>query len=559
MSTAMTVAALSMAAEQRRRMKQRVAGLSKKKQWRRGNDISDIEQFFEDRALAARTGLGLPSERPDNALYQLDRGPRASEAMAIPQEQEQCQRRHRQRRPQDGHQEPSAQQPPQPALQLQQQQQHGGHPERLPTDPAAVAAHRNADGSIGASSARPRRRPHPVMLRNEAVLRASDAIQPLISRPAGSVANAAKRRMQRLLATCRPSRAATTAAATATAVPAADPIRDPQRSDRSQIARDIWADEEPANEVTDLLRTRPRMPPSTLRLPPAAQFPVMKIAAVETPLPGASYNPLYEDHQAALKAAEEARILRKRQKGSALRIAASVLSGSTDATTMHADVPYSQHARIISLDSVLSTSTVSSSKAAGDRDDAGNASGKSATVQSKQHELWSAKKPQSRRNREKRHAKTMIAAAQRKAQRLQWYELDQLRVIKKTMDATQAEQAVRRQRAAVHKQHRVPSILRNVFIAEPPITKRISELRGSLRELRPEGNLARDRLRSLQKRGLVEPPKSRPMCVVHAQAYWPTCRALTPLPQCSVPVRPRHKFVERHSYKAYDREIASAK
>ena len=60
--------------------------------------------------------------------------------------------------------------------------------------------------------------------------------------------------------------------------------------------------------------------------------------------------------------------------------------------------------------------------------------------------------------------------------------------------------------SGANKKRKAPKLSKNHKLVEMPLEVKLSdELADSLRLLRPEGNLAKERFRSLQERGLIEP------------------------------------------------------
>lgn len=118
------------------------------------------------------------------------------------------------------------------------------------------------------------------------------------------------------------------------------------------------------------------------------------------------------------------------------------------------------------------------------------------------------KKLKTQRNKEARHNKRLKLDSQVKALKKQIRDLQNIPLLLKEAEA-QIEAALQSNNKAVPgttKRKSAPKFSRNQNFIETPLEIKLSdELTDSLRLLKPEGNLAIDRFRSLQDRGLIEP------------------------------------------------------
>ncbi|KAF5093469.1 hypothetical protein D0Z03_002403 [Geotrichum reessii] len=120
------------------------------------------------------------------------------------------------------------------------------------------------------------------------------------------------------------------------------------------------------------------------------------------------------------------------------------------------------------------------------------------------------KKLRKQRNKEKRHAERVKLESELKALKKQIRDLENIpkllaeaeKQVQAAIDAnTEANGG-----SGNNKRKKAPKFSKNHQLAELPLEVKLSdELTDSLRLLRPEGNLAKERFRSLQERGLIEP------------------------------------------------------
>ncbi|KAF5101672.1 hypothetical protein D0Z00_000746 [Geotrichum galactomycetum] len=118
------------------------------------------------------------------------------------------------------------------------------------------------------------------------------------------------------------------------------------------------------------------------------------------------------------------------------------------------------------------------------------------------------KKLRKQRNKEKRHAERVKLESELKALKKQIRDLENIpKLLAEAEKQVQAAIAANTAAAAGgNKKRKAPKLSKNHQLAELPLEVKLSdELTDSLRLLRPEGNLAKERFRSLQERGLIEP------------------------------------------------------
>lgn len=140
------------------------------------------------------------------------------------------------------------------------------------------------------------------------------------------------------------------------------------------------------------------------------------------------------------------------------------------------------------------------------------------------------KKTKAQRNRELRQRKIEEEFARQKEQRRLESEVLRLKKLQKNMFQTDQDRLLeeRRQRREQARLQRPGRLSKHAFRELPTEVKLSDELTDTLRELKPEGSVFKDRFNSLQKRSLIEPR----VRVTQRRRY-------------------QQKEFEKHSYKAF--------
>lgn len=122
------------------------------------------------------------------------------------------------------------------------------------------------------------------------------------------------------------------------------------------------------------------------------------------------------------------------------------------------------------------------------------------------------KKTQKDRNREARRRAEEEAAAARRREKRQRHELSQLKHITAEVEETLAEREARLERRRADEAERAaaePPRLGKLRFEPLPVqvmtTEELEDTKGSLRKLKPTAVLAKERFKSLQRRGVIEP------------------------------------------------------
>ncbi|XP_039616531.1 ribosome biogenesis protein NOP53 [Polypterus senegalus] len=249
---------------------------------------------------------------------------------------------------------------------------------------------------------------------------------------------------------------------------------------------DLWGDTEgeaPKEDPFYLEQTKRKQVarPRRLNIKPSALPPV------EIPVAGASYNPDFESHQSLLLQAHEVEVKRQKEEDRLQRqLAVPPEAVATEETKFTEQ-----------LEGLLEEDEESETE----KDDA---PGKGAEAEAEAKE----KKTEKERKRERllREMK-MHSIAQRKAKDHK-QELFRLRSIKAELRKSEEVTAQRQQKRRDKKDAEVTKTKRlgRLKYQDLDLDVQLSdEISGSLRKLKPEGSILKERFKSLQKRNLIEP------------------------------------------------------
>ncbi|KAK6470695.1 ribosome biogenesis protein NOP53 [Huso huso] len=434
---------------------------NKKKSWNKHSDVHDVEEFLEDVRLQERTLGGLISEKPDDNLFFVDAGDERRDSKL------------------------DKDKPLQVDVILQPDS-------RIPTPTDGLVSSEKPDGSR-------RRKDKP--LRIDLILQPDSRVPAPKDVLAHQIPNAKKLRLiaqraqqleahgvvprrQRLLQ-ARLQRSL--AGKGRTNKPSAN--NDPQRG-----FYDLWSGAVPETADPWYLQQTKKMlvkRPARLNVKPST------LPAVEVPAPGASYNPDFLSHQALLLQGHEIEL--KKQKAE-LRLERQLA------------FPKEQIATRESAFQEEVEGLIEESDDEGPHDEYTplyqTASGEKKTERQRKWE-------RQLREREKRW-KALRQARDRQQQ------LFRLRSLKAEV-LQQEETTGRRQearRAKKLEEESLPRRLGKLKYQEPDLDLQLSsEMAGSLRRLKPEGSILKDRFKSLQKRNLIEPRERAKFVRKHKLKY----------------------------------------
>ncbi|KAG9296563.1 hypothetical protein G9A89_015155 [Geosiphon pyriformis] len=249
---------------------------------------------------------------------------------------------------------------------------------------------------------------------------------------------------------------------------------------------DVWdrSEEEPS-EVDEFSHhaKRPKIkPPPTMKMKPA-----LKAIAVHKPHPGASYNPTFMDHQDLLKIAHEVEVQKFEEK-----------------ERLDAKLPKSTEGLINALNP---EDLVDKVGAEGDNEE--KERHEQNNMEIFQKKSLQVKKSRTQRNKEKRVKQGVLAQKEKKVLKEHKKELQRLPEIVKSVKNELSEhekEMVRRAKLAKEKAGLPRKKIGKYNVTKLPIEIQLpEELSQSLRTLKPEGNLFRDRMASLEERNIIEP------------------------------------------------------
>ncbi|XP_065511254.1 ribosome biogenesis protein NOP53 [Caloenas nicobarica] len=266
------------------------------------------------------------------------------------------------------------------------------------------------------------------------------------------------------------------------------------RSDPERGFYDIWAADNPLERALAgqdgwfLQQTKKQRVkrPARLGMKPS------QVPAVEVIAAGGSYNPTFEDHQALLLRAHEVEVRKKR-----------------------AEDKVERQLRIPAGTQLPTAETVFQEQCEGlleESGDEGDADGDAAAPAEPQDAPKTAprreKKTEQQRRREK-EARALAARQRReKTARCRRQQLFRLRSLRQQLRHRDEELLRRRQLRLAKRRAKdaLPRRLGPLKYEEPSLEVQLSdELAESLRTLKLEGSILRDRFKSLQKRSLIEP------------------------------------------------------
>ncbi|KAF9168638.1 hypothetical protein DFQ26_004274 [Actinomortierella ambigua] len=270
-------------------------------------------------------------------------------------------------------------------------------------------------------------------------------------------------------------------------------------------------DDKAQDFVKEVITKAPVKAPITLKLRPKAAIP-----AVKESHPGASYNPTMQDHQNLLRIAHEEE-LKKLQDMEKLE---SQLAYPKELDEM---VPFDDR-----TGGLLEGSDEEEEE---EDDDEEGEEGDDETTDGKKK--VKGKKTQAERNRLARAQETMKKELEIKKQKELLKQANQLKNIIKTVEEQEAELEKKRTENETKKEEKARAGMKRVgkfnIPKERTHVQLQEELAESLRQLKPEGSLMKDRFQSFVERNIIEPR----MPVAKRRRY-------------------KLKTYEKHSYKRFD-------
>uniref|UniRef100_A0A8C6Y6F5 Ribosome biogenesis protein NOP53 n=1 Tax=Naja naja TaxID=35670 RepID=A0A8C6Y6F5_NAJNA len=274
-------------------------------------------------------------------------------------------------------------------------------------------------------------------------------------------------------------------------------------TDPSREFYDIWADSNPLDKALagqdafflEQTKKQPVKRPDRLKKSPS-ELPAMEIIS-----PGGSYNPSFQSHQALLFQAFEAELVRQKAEE---RLQRQLKFPTAAEAPTQESVFQEQCEGLMEEDSEGEEGQGSPPRPP--EEDPQAASGEASCLLTAT--VVREKKTEQQRKKEKAAKQLKARELSEKAARLRKQELFQLKSIRLQLKQREAElQRRKQQREAKRKLEAVkPKRLGRLKYEEPDVDVQLSsELAESLRTLRPEGSILKDRFKSLQKRNIIEP------------------------------------------------------
>uniref|UniRef100_A0A3Q3KIC3 Ribosome biogenesis protein NOP53 n=1 Tax=Monopterus albus TaxID=43700 RepID=A0A3Q3KIC3_MONAL len=434
---------------------------NKKKNWNKHSDINDVEEFLEDVRLQERTTGGLLSEKSDDSLFFLDIGqPKKTEETAEPVERK---RKKKASRP----------------LRIDLILQH----DSLVPPPKDVLAYQQPNAK---------------------------KIRRIAQKAEQLAAKGVVPRRQKQLLKRRPVAKTTKKAVT-------EANNNPDRE-----YYDIWGLEtKDSGDPWYLQQTGKKL----VKRPERLNEKPSVLPAVEVIAPGGSYNPDIFSHQALLQEAHEVEVKKQKEEDKIERQLA--VNKADTATEVHISLFWlcccfsTEETLIFVISSTgflfyltclcVLQETIFREQVEGLVEE----ENEEETVHNEDEEdvavggiALGEKKTERQRKREKAvriKEQQRLAERRQTGQRQQLFQLRSIKVsIRQQEQKTKAKQKQRKAKQEAQKAQ--PRRLGRLKFQAPDLEVQLSdELAGTLRRLKPEGSVAKDRFKSLQKRNLIEP------------------------------------------------------
>ncbi|XP_070620665.1 ribosome biogenesis protein NOP53 [Erythrolamprus reginae] len=278
-------------------------------------------------------------------------------------------------------------------------------------------------------------------------------------------------------------------------------------TDPSREFYDIWADSNPLDKALagqdafflEQTKKQPVKRPDRLKKTPS-ELPAMEIIS-----PGGSYNPSFQSHQALLFEAFEAELVRQKAEERLQR----QLNFPTAAEAPTQESVFQEQCE--GLMEEESEGEEGQGSPPRPLEEEGEEALQAISDEASRPLTATAareKKTEQQRKKEKAAKKLKSRELSEKAARLRKQELFQLKSIRLQLRQREAELQRRKQRREAKRKLEAvkPKRLGRLKYQEPDVDVQLSsELAESLRTLRPEGSILKDRFKSLQRRNMIEP------------------------------------------------------
>ncbi|KAK2145586.1 hypothetical protein LSH36_670g01000, partial [Paralvinella palmiformis] len=261
-------------------------------------------------------------------------------------------------------------------------------------------------------------------------------------------------------------------------------------SDLTVAEIDLWCDKGKGEEGDEfyLRQTKKKTPKPPSHLTTKSSV----LPSVEVPHPGSSYNPLYEEYQDLLNKALE---VEKQKEKEELRLKRTVDDLISKVTVQELKERWMKE-----MSSGINDDDLSDHSEDVDRDNDRLSVNPPVRREDKKTE-------RQRRKEQEEQAKEKLAALE-KTNKLRKFEILRIKRIKTEVEQRTLALKKRQELKAAKREEKMkkPKKLGKYKYKEPELEIKLSdELPDSLRHLKPEGHLLEDRLKSLQKRNIIEP------------------------------------------------------
>ncbi|KAG0175398.1 hypothetical protein DFQ28_000926 [Apophysomyces sp. BC1034] len=257
----------------------------------------------------------------------------------------------------------------------------------------------------------------------------------------------------------------------------------PAAKKKKEQAYDMWAEEtvEEVNDYLEPIKVRKVKAPSTLAKKPEA---ALHQPAVVVPAAGASYNPTQEEHQDLLKKAHEVEVqkIEERKK-------------------LDEQMQYRKELENLAHELQQEEDEAAENEVKDEKDE--------AAEDDEDKEQVEDRKTRVQRNKERRLRREYVMNQQKNHEKSIRLQVDKLNRIEeelaKRQEVLNKIEEQRREKAEEEKKQGLKRLGKH-YVQEMPIEVQLQdELSESLRQLKPEGNVFKDRFVSLQKRNIIEP------------------------------------------------------
>ncbi|XP_008424340.1 ribosome biogenesis protein NOP53 [Poecilia reticulata] len=214
------------------------------------------------------------------------------------------------------------------------------------------------------------------------------------------------------------------------------------------------------------------------------------LPAVEVIAPGGSYNPDFFSHQALLQEAHQVEVQKKKQEDKLERqLAINKADKATEETNLREQVE----------------GLVEEEEENGDEESAPSKEDEEAALAAIAVTQKKTEKQIKKEKAEKLKEQQRLTSRRQTEQQQQLFQLRSIKAsIRQQEEKTKGKQMQRRAKQEAQKAQ--PRRLGKLKFQAPDLDVQLSdELAGSLRQLKPEGSILKDRFKSFQKRNLIEP------------------------------------------------------